>query len=141
MIQSTKAIRIQRKCTKGWKMPPNTLYVGRGSKWENPFRVVQYHDKKWAIKTDGSERYTTILINNTHATYNTKEDATKDAIKCYALSLTPYTHDNGDNLIDFYLSIAQVEHISYYLKGKNLACWCGINEMCHADILLDIANK
>lgn len=141
MIQSTKAIRIQRKCTKGWKMPPNTVYVGRGSKWGNPFRVVQYHDKKWAIKTDGSERYTTILINNTHATYNTKEEATKDAIKCYTLSLTPYTHDNGDNLIDFYMSIAQVEHIKYYLKGKNLACWCDINEMCHADILLDIANK
>ena len=141
MIQSTKAIRIQRKRTKGWKMPPNTVYVGRGSKWGNPFRVVQYHDKKWAIKTDGSERYTTILINNTHATYNTKEEATKDAIKCYTLSLTPYTHDNGDNLIDFYMSIAQVEHIKYYLKGKNLACWCDINEMCHADILLDIANN
>lgn len=139
MIQSI--MRIQRKRTKGWKMPPNTVYVGRGSKWGNPFRVIQYHDKKWAIKTDGSERHTTILINNTHATYNTKEEATKDAIKCYTLSLTPYTHDNGDNLIDFYMSIAQVEHIKYYLKGKNLACWCDINEMCHADILLDIANK
>lgn len=122
-------------------MPPNTVYVGRGSKWGNPFRVVQYHDKKWAIKTDGTPRCTTILINNTHATYNSKEDATKDAIKCYNLWLTPYTHDNRDNLIDFYISIAQVEHIIYHLKGKNLACWCGINEMCHADILLDIANN
>lgn len=31
--------RIQRKRTKGWKMPPNTVYVGRGSKWGNPYRV------------------------------------------------------------------------------------------------------
>ena len=32
-----KPIRIQRKRTKGWKMPPNTVYVGRPSKWGNPF--------------------------------------------------------------------------------------------------------
>lgn len=31
------AKRIQRKRTKGWKMPPGTVYVGRGSKWGNPF--------------------------------------------------------------------------------------------------------
>lgn len=29
--------RIQRKRTKGWKMQPNTVYVGRPSKWGNPF--------------------------------------------------------------------------------------------------------
>jgi len=32
-------IRIQRKRSKGWTMPPNTVYVGRGSKWGNPFKV------------------------------------------------------------------------------------------------------
>jgi hypothetical protein len=31
--------RIQRKRTKGWKMPLNTVYVGRPSKWGNPFKV------------------------------------------------------------------------------------------------------
>ena len=30
--------RIQRKRIKGWKMPPNTIYVGRPTKWGNPFR-------------------------------------------------------------------------------------------------------
>jgi len=29
--------RIQRKRTKGWRMPDNTVYVGRPSKWGNPF--------------------------------------------------------------------------------------------------------
>jgi hypothetical protein len=29
-------IRIQRQRTKGWRMPENTIYVGRGSKWGNP---------------------------------------------------------------------------------------------------------
>ena len=27
------------------------------------------------------------------------------------------------------------------LKGKNLACWCPLDQPCHADILLAIANK
>jgi len=29
--------RIQRKREKGWRMPPNTVYVGRPTKWGNPF--------------------------------------------------------------------------------------------------------
>jgi hypothetical protein len=31
--------RIQRKRSPGWRMPENTVYVGRPSKWGNPFRV------------------------------------------------------------------------------------------------------
>lgn len=34
-----KQVRIQRKRTRGWKMPPNTIYVGRGSKWGNPYQA------------------------------------------------------------------------------------------------------
>ena len=30
--------RIQRKRTKGWRMPEGAVYVGRGSFWDNPFR-------------------------------------------------------------------------------------------------------
>lgn len=26
------------------------------------------------------------------------------------------------------------------LRGKNLCCWCGPQEACHADVLLIIAN-
>ena len=33
----TKPRRIQRKRTRGWRMPPNTVYVGRPTKWGNPF--------------------------------------------------------------------------------------------------------
>lgn len=32
--------RIQRKRSKGWTMPDNTKYVGRGSKWGNPYKVA-----------------------------------------------------------------------------------------------------
>lgn len=26
------------------------------------------------------------------------------------------------------------------MRGKNLACWCKLNERCHADVLLRLAN-
>ena len=27
------------------------------------------------------------------------------------------------------------------LRGKNLACWCALDGPCHAEILLEIANR
>ncbi len=33
-----------------------------------------------------------------------------------------------------------VEEIRLHLAGKNLACWCGPNELCHAEVLLRLAN-
>jgi len=36
---ATKPKRIQRKRSKGWKMPANTVYVGRPGPWGNPFVV------------------------------------------------------------------------------------------------------
>jgi hypothetical protein len=30
-------LRIQRKRTKGWRMPPGAVYVGRPTMWGNPF--------------------------------------------------------------------------------------------------------
>ena len=27
------------------------------------------------------------------------------------------------------------------LRGKNLACWCPLGSPCHADVLLELANK
>jgi hypothetical protein len=31
--------RIQRKRTRGWRMPPGAVYVGRPTKWGNPYPV------------------------------------------------------------------------------------------------------
>ena len=27
------------------------------------------------------------------------------------------------------------------LRGKDLACWCAPDEACHADVLLELANR
>lgn len=33
-------VRIQRRRTKGFRMPPNTVSVARPGKWGNPFKVA-----------------------------------------------------------------------------------------------------
>jgi len=32
-------IRLQRRRTKGWRMPEGAVYVGRPTRWGNPFRI------------------------------------------------------------------------------------------------------
>jgi len=133
-------VRVQRSRQKGFRMPENTVYVGRGSRWGNPFRVIQYSDKKWAIKTDGSDKCSEILVKHCHAVYDTKSEAVIDAIKCYDYWLLPYTHKEG-TMSEFYQSMAIMDDAMQNLKGKNLACWCRLDESCHADLLLTLVNR
>lgn len=41
--------RIQRRRTKGWRMPDNTIYVGRGSKYGNPHTVAECGSHEEAV--------------------------------------------------------------------------------------------
>lgn len=36
-------VRLQRKRTKGYRLPPDAVYVGRGSRWGNPWRIGDPH--------------------------------------------------------------------------------------------------
>jgi hypothetical protein len=38
-----KPKRIQRKRTKGWRMPQNATYVGRPTRWGNPFSIGDFY--------------------------------------------------------------------------------------------------
>lgn len=33
------------------------------------------------------------------------------------------------------------EMVHRHLRGKTLACWCPLDQPCHADVLLEIANR
>ena len=33
-----------------------------------------------------------------------------------------------------------VDDVRRELRGKNLGCWCPLDQPCHADVLLEIAN-
>lgn len=105
-------VRIQRKRTKGWKMPDNTVYVGRPTKWGNIFAPDQY----WDAGYSGNLR-----------------DALYHCVKAYEswfLGKTHWAHTVLPELPDI-----------TPLKGKNLACWCAIDQPCHADVLLELANR
>jgi hypothetical protein len=40
-----------------------------------------------------------------------------------------------DGRLDF-----TVDDVRAELAGRNLACWCPLDEPCHADVLLEVAN-
>jgi Domain of unknown function (DUF4326) len=42
--------------------------------------------------------------------------------------------------MDGRVSGPQVPHL-HELRGKNLACWCKPGQPCHADVLLELANR
>lgn len=99
--------RIQRRRTKGWRMPPNTISVSRPSKWGNPCRsgggagVIAY--QMW--------------------------------IEQSAAGLVP-DEDSGGMFTKSFPAGDLAE-----LRGKNLACWCKLDQACHAELLLEIANR
>jgi hypothetical protein len=115
-----KPIRIQRKRKKGFKMPPNTVYVGRPSKWGNPFVVgepmplSELHELGYEVDGHVEAKEDVICMS------------AEEALKYYEKMIlkSPYLL----NMLN-------------ELKGKNLACWCRPDEPCHAEILLKLANK
>lgn len=38
--------RVQRKRTRDWRMPPNTVYVGRPTKWGNPYTLANFNRER-----------------------------------------------------------------------------------------------
>lgn len=87
--------RIQRKRTKGWRMPANAVYVGRPTKWGNPVSAQLVPDRE-------------------------------DLVDCYR----------------YFLEVFPIvaEHAIVELHGKDLVCWCPVDQPCHADVLLEVAN-
>lgn len=119
-------IRVQRKRTKGWRMPENTVYVGRGSQWGNPHRIGD-------IVQDRNEE---------NMTWEKHAIKAKEAVAMYSADLFPYRHQGVNSTLEaFYVSVANIEDIQSQLRGKNLACWCPLDKPCHADVLLEVANS
>jgi hypothetical protein len=54
----------------------------------------------------------------------------------------PWTEENSGRIppvLRFACETAPLMNLSP-LRGKNLACWCGLDAECHADVLLELAN-
>jgi hypothetical protein len=111
--------RIQRKRTKGWRIPENTIYVGRPSKFGNPFRLT---NDGWILcyKQTGSTK----------------------GSWCYWSEIGGHSLDDIIWLYEKWITgklpkwLPKVPDISI-LKGKDLVCWCPLDKPCHADVLIE----
>lgn len=61
--------RIQRRRTKGWRMPEGAVYVGRPSKWGNPF--PGNGDRSELVITEAVESYRWCLTEAQLSDYST----------------------------------------------------------------------
>ena len=101
--------RIQRKRTKGWKMPEGAVSVTRPGRWGNPFIVSP---KVRPGARSGGEYICVPSV--------------EDAVACFREMMAQ--------------SPARTAAAIAELRGKDLACFCPLDQLCHADVLLEIAN-
>lgn len=107
---TAKPTRIQLHRTKGWHMPPNTVSVARPSKWGNPF-WLGLHLQFYLV---GQPPEPLVV------------DAAS-AVTLYELYLRHL--EAGRKLLR--------DHAAE-LVGKNLACYCALDQPCHVDVLIEL---
>lgn len=104
--------RIQRQRTRNWKMPINTVYVGRPSMWGNPFIVGRHGTRDHCVELYRKLAAGFLCLSVDRECIEAQRRARK---------------------------VMEVAHLE--LRGLDLACWCPSNQPCHADVLLELANS
>jgi hypothetical protein len=110
--------RIQRRRSRGWKMPANAIYVGRPTRWGNPFNIEEFRFRS----TEPDPEFSCACTSHRRTDAECRQEA--------VAAFEGWVHSQPDLLDD----------IKTNLKGRDLACWCPPGQPCHADILLHIAN-
>ena len=105
-------VRVQLSRTKGWRMPPNTVKVDRTTMWGNPYRAGIHCDQQHAV--DCHRQLVMLGVPAKSAPYTERD------VMAYASAV--------------FVCLPEI-------AGKNLACWCKLGDPCHADTLLEIANR
>ena len=142
--------RIQRQRIKGWRKPEGAVYVGRGTRWDNPFKVGSTQvrvpgraGQPWEYegrlyKTSGQRHQ--FVHGDGRITWHQVEDATP--WQCVALfrewiGLAPLYH------LDYRAPGAETFHeeVRAALTGRDLMCWCPLDQPCHADVHLALAYE
>jgi hypothetical protein len=110
--------RIKLSRAQGWRLPPRTIKVDRTTRFGNPYRINERIDMKqvrrwgWEISPAGRE---CVCHSSAEAVARFR----------HALLWDAAIHDFVRN----------------ELGGKDLACWCDLDQPCHADVLIEIANS
>lgn len=105
-----KRIQLSRK--KGWRKPEGAIVVARNTQWGNPWKIG---GTGWTIMPGG-------WVNREPHEPLTREQA----IESFRNSVEADPNE--------------IAHIRKVLAGHDLACWCPLDQPCHADVLLEIAN-
>lgn len=111
--------RIQRRRTKGWRMPEGAVTVARPSIFGNPFKVSDMVAMCQAGLLPAGETPRQAAVR-----YFREWLEGKAIVGQFAEVVPPPSAHN----------------IRDHLRGKDLACWCRLDQPCHADVLLEIAN-
>ena len=118
--------RIQRKRTKGYKMPAGAVYVGRPTKWGNPF-VVGREMTAWQKAFIATQLFPFDKIAEEYRRGTFSQPLTLEKSLEYYQIHIEFQVKNGN------LDLSE-------LRGKDLVCWCPLDKKCHADILLKLAK-
>lgn len=110
-------VRVQRKRTKGWRMPENTVSVCRPGRWGNPFKVGTI----FFVEPGNSARGYRFINSN------------EDAVYLYRYWLEGRYKDHPE--------LPSAPESLSVLSGKNLACFCRLDQPCHGNVLLEMANR
>lgn len=124
--------RIQRKRTKGWTVQEEAdrlgcsvediVYVGKGSRWGRKFKRNAMHSGR-------------------HWTSNRTLKMRKRAVQTFRDQL----EDDREYRLAAKRGFHYCRELLYpdpkELRGKHLMCWCPLDQPCHADVLLELANK
>jgi hypothetical protein len=105
--------RIQLKRSKGWRMPENTIKVDRSTRYGNPFELHE-NGGTWSVSGPDFKR----------SNLSSKAEAIATSVGAYRR----------------WVETGHAPDITA-LRGKNLACWCVLDGPCHADTLLELANR
>jgi hypothetical protein len=149
--------RIQRRRVAGWRMPAGAVYVGRPSKWGNPFGYRDYTglarvpaalgEGEWEyegrISGDGARHdyhHPDGRVSVCHVRYMTRGECVETFERMLTGNLTPSMRASAPGG-KFVRNQMTVDDIVRELAGRDLACWCPLGEPCHADVLLRIANE
>jgi hypothetical protein len=124
MLTTTKPARIQRKRVKGWTKPEGAVYVGRGSRYGNPFRLVR-EGNLWIVRVDPADG----VVGRTVGDYVLERQARQVAVDEFRAM---FRGPAGWEL---------AEYFALRLHGRDLMCWCAEDQACHADVLLELAAQ
>jgi hypothetical protein len=118
-------------------MPPGTIYVGRPTVWGNPF---------YANFSPSTVQWRCMFEEKVIVLCGSKSEAQHAAANFFEKWMSSeiaepgtWLHDfrNDTSWTGFSLAIIAKKH----LRGKDLACWCPLDQPCHADVLLRLANE